>query len=492
MSISNIIAACDGYKVDHRSQYPVGTNLVYSNWTCRKSRIPGVNKFVFFGLQYLIKRYLQKEFNDEFFNKPKEEVVAKYKRRIENYLGKGAITYDHIEALHDLGYLPIEIKALPEGVSVPVGVPMFTIRNTINKFFWVTNMLETLISCTIWQAIVSATLAKQFRIKLDKWADKTSDMPMLVDWQGHDFAYRGCSSMETASISGGGHLLSFIGTDTIPAIQWLEDYYNADCETELIGGSVPATEHSVVSLGGSTNEFETFKRLITEVYPKGIVSLVSDTWNLWQIVQEFLPRLKNEIMNRDGKVVIRPDSGDPVQIICGGTGNLTNKVEEKYRETALAGLIAGLHKTFGGTKNSKGYIQLDPHIGAIYGDAINLDRCEQICSNLANAGFASTNMVYGIGSFTYQYNTRDTIGGAMKATYGEVNGEPRNIFKDPVTDDGEKKSLCGIINVYKDENGEYFAKDRQTVQEGEFLTVFKNGKLLIDHDLKHIRQRVRA
>ena len=231
-----------------------------------------------------------------------------------------------MSALHDLGYLPMKIKALPEGSFVPIRVPMFTMYNTKPEFFWLTNYFETLVSTTVWMPCNSATIAFQYRKILDKYANETSSIPEFVDWQGHDFSMRGMAGLEAALISASGHLLSFTGTDTIPAIDFLEQYYQADASKELVGGSVAATEHSVMCMGTNMGEQETFNRLITEIYPKGIVSIVSDTWDLWKVLTEYLPALKDEVMARDGKVVIRPDSGDPVDIICGNP-NGTSEVE---------------------------------------------------------------------------------------------------------------------------------------------------------------------
>lgn len=480
----NPLLYTDGYKVDHRRQYPDNTTLVYSNWTPRKSRIEGINEVVFFGLQYFIKKYIIEEFKTNFFQQPKEAISRKYARRINNYLGENQVGVAHIEALHDLGYLPMVIKALPEGVSVPIRVPMFTMYNTLPEFFWLTNYFETLLSTTIWMPCNSATIAKQYRTILDKYATETSSIPEFVDWQGHDFSMRGMAGLEAAVMSASGHLLSFTGTDTIPAVDFLEEYYNANSDKELIGGSVAATEHSVMCMGTNSGEEETFKRLITEVYPNGIVSIVSDTWDLWKVLTEYLPNLKEEVLARDGKVVIRPDSGDPVDIICGNP-NGESEVEQK-------GVIQLLWETFGGTTNKKGYKELDPHIGAIYGDSITIERATQICERLKQNGFASTNVVLGIGSFTYQYNTRDTFGFAMKATYGEVNGEGREIFKDPITDDGTKKSAKGLIKIEK-ENGVYKLIDQvswEEEQKGELREVFRDGKLLIDDSLEEIRKRI--
>ena len=482
----NPLLLTDGYKVDHRRQYPDKTTLVYSNWTPRKSRIEGLDEVVFFGLQYFIKKYIIHDFDTHFFKQPKEEVVKKYARRINNYLGENQVGTKHIEDLHDLGYIPMVFKALPEGASVPLRVPMFTMYNTIPEFFWLTNYFETLLSAVIWLPCNSATIAREYRKVLDKYADETSSAPDFVNWQGHDFSMRGMGGIEAAVTSAAGHLLSFTGSDTIPAIDFFEEYYKANSDTELIAGSVAATEHSVMCMGTTEGECETFKRLITEVYPKGIVSIVSDTWDLWKVLTDYLPRLKEEIISREGKVVIRPDSGDPVDIIC---GNPNGKTEQEKK-----GVIELIWDVFGGSVNEKGFKELVPQIGAIYGDSITVARAIQICERLKAKGFASTNVVLGIGSFTYQYNTRDTFGFAMKATYGEVDGEGRAIFKDPITDDGTKKSAKGLMKIDL-VDGVYHLTDNVSWEEekqGELKEVFRDGKLLVNQSLSDIRARVSA
>lgn len=481
----NPILLTDGYKLDHRRQYPQGTTMVYSNWTPRRSRIEGVEEVVFFGLQYFLKKYVLEDFERHFFQQPKERVLAQYQRRVNCYLGENSVGIQHIADLHDLGYIPMVFKAIPEGCSVPLRVPMFTMYNTLPEFFWLTNYFETLLSAVVWLPCNSATIARQYRLLLDRYAAETSTQPDFVDWQAHDFSMRGMGGMEGALLSGAAHLLSFTGTDTIPAIDLLEQYYGADAEGELIGGSVPATEHSVMCMGTATGEQETFRRLISEVYPTGIVSIVSDTWDLWKVLTEFLPALRDEIVGREGKVVIRPDSGDPVLILCGNPDGAT--------EPERKGVVELLWDTFGGQINSKGYKELASCIGTIYGDSITLERAEQICERLKIKGFASTNVVLGIGSFTYQYNTRDTFGFAMKATYGEVNGEGRAIFKDPVTDDGTKKSAKGLMQLRK-ENGRYHLLDevsREEEKEGELKEVFRDGKLLTEFSLAEIRKNIR-
>lgn len=480
----NPLLLTDGYKLDHRRQYPSGTNLVYSNFTPRSSRIDGVDSVVLFGLQYFIKQYLIQDFQQYFFEQPKDKVLLEYQRRIQNYLGENQVGLQHIADLHDLGYLPIEIKSLPEGAKVPIKVPMFVVFNTHPDFFWLTNYLETIISNTLWQACTSATIAHHFRHLLDTYAQETSDQLDFVNWQGHDFSMRGMSSLESALLSGSAHLLSFTGTDTLPAIDFIEQYYDGNSDIEIIGGSVAATEHSVMSMGTQYGEKETFQRLITEVYPSGVVSIVSDTWDLWTVLSEYLPALKDEVLNRDGKVVIRPDSGDPVAILCGNP-EAQNPAERK-------GVVECLYDLFGGKINTKGYIELDAHIGAIYGDSITFERAENICKKLKAKGFASTNVVLGIGSFTYQYNTRDTFGFAMKATYGEVNGEGRSIFKNPITDNGMKKSAKGLLRIDKTD-GVYTLTDQvnwKEEAEGELKTVFRNGVLTKKTQWSEIKNRL--
>jgi len=229
---------------------------------------------------------------------------------------------------------------------------------------------------------------------------------------------------------------------------------------------VNATEHSVMCSGSKEDEIGTFRRLM-ETFPTGILSVVSDTWDLWKVLTDYLPQLKEEILTRDGKLVIRPDSGDPVDIICGEGLKSSNHPEYKgndWNEVKMLpqekGVIELLWDTFGGTINDQGFKVLDSHIGAIYGDSITLERAEQICERLKAKGFASTNIVLGIGSYSLGYATRDNQGGAVKSTAVEINGELVEIFKDPVTDDGTKKSAKGLMGVYFDDFNELQLHDQ--------------------------------
>lgn len=387
------ILLTDGYKLDHRRQYPEGTEYVYSNWTPRSCQyFPEAEEgVVVFGIQYFIKEYLLDRMNKEFFNRSKEEAITSFARRINTFLGPNQVGTKHIEDLYDLGYLPIEIKALPEGTLCPIRVPALTFINTKPEFFWLTNYFETLISTTLWLPMTSATSARLYKKELLRHAKKTGfeNQPGL-DFLCHDFSMRGMAGIEASIMSGMAHMTSFTGSETIPAIQAIEEYYDANVETELVAGTVPATEHSVMCAGGMEDEFGTFKRLITETYPTGIVSIVSDTWDFWKVLTEYLPALYTDVMSRDGRVVIRPDSGDPVKIICGDPEADPNSPEYK-------GAYQLLGEIFGTTINEKGYKVLDTHIGLIYGDSITLERQKQIYAQLEEKGYAATNLVLGIG-----------------------------------------------------------------------------------------------
>ena len=487
----NPLFLTDGYKTGHHQQYPKGTTLVYSNFTPRSNKYgpKGCDQVVSFG-QQMIMRQLHEVFQKDFFSQPKDQVCREMRQELSMYLG---MDYDvsHFEALYDLGYLPIEVRSLTEGTLVPIKVPVLTIYNTHPDFYWLTNYLETILSNLMWKPLTSATIAHQYRKVLTKWMEKTDkDNAWFIDWQGHDFSMRGMDSVEAVISSGLGHLTSFSGTDSLPAIYGARKYYGAE---GFVAGSVPATEHSVMCAGGKEDEESTFRRLL-ETYPKGILSVVSDTWDLWRVCTEHIVALKEEILARDGKLVIRPDSGDPVDILCGREEQLSDAPGE-YKTPAEIGVIELLWDVFGGTVNKQGYKVLDPHIGAIYGDSITIERADEICRRLEAKGFASTNVVLGIGSFTYQFNTRDTFGFAMKATYCEINGEGREIFKDPITDDGTKKSATGLLCVTRDEySGDYMLMDRvdwQTSKGGELKTIYRDGKFENTTTLSEIRENLK-
>lgn len=492
----NAMLLTDGYKLGHKNMYPDGMTKLYSNFTPRTHKhFPDADKgAVVFGISYFVQKYLIEEFNNSFFNLPKEDVINSYKNLLEGYLGCDVaeqIGTEHISALHDLGYLPILIKGLPEGVYCPYGVPMLTITNTHPDFAWLTNYLETLLSNALWKPVTSATTADVFKRQLVKHAKKTGfNEEFLLKFLCHDFSMRGMSGVEDAIASGMAHLTSFSGTESVPAILGAMKYYNAD---RTCAATIPATEHSIECTnavnGDIISDEDYFETMLTR-FPQGFISIVADGFDYWHFLGNIVPKFKKRIMSRDGRVVIRPDSGDPVKIICGDP-EATNPI-------VRMGSYEFLLKIFGGTVNEKGYMELDSHIGLIYGDAITMKRQREIYARLEEKGIAATNLVLGIGSFSMNCVSRDQLGMAMKATYCEINGEPREIFKDPktVTSTGmTKKSLRGLIQVKQNQKtNRYFAIDgvsKELEEKGELITYFKDGKQLYKptlSDIRHIRE----
>lgn len=510
-----IINATDGYKLGHHRMYPEGTQMVYSNWTPRSNRYfpEATEGSVVFGIQYFIKKYLIEEFN-EWFALPKEQAIKEFTYRVGNFVDINQVGTKHIEELYDLGYLPLLIKALPEGSICPIRVPMMTIRNTHPDFFWLTNYLETLISCTLWLPCTSATSSRLYKKRLKEHAKKTGfPEDINLGFLCHDFSMRGMAGLDAAIISGMAHMTSFCGSETIPAIEALEHYYNADVTKELVAATVPATEHSVMCAGGKDTEIDTYRRLINELYPTGIVSIVSDTWDFWQVIEKYLPKLKEDIMKRDGRVVIRPDSGDPVDIICGLRTNphyhtcikegkyycdfdpFMDDEKDNYTEVSEGqyyGAYYMLGKIFGWNTTVNDYSYPSTKVGLLYGDSITLERQRDIYARLENAHMAACNLVLGIGSYTFQYKSRDSLGFAVKATACRINENLIEIFKHPKTDDGTKNSLKGLIRVEK-ENGKYVAYDQQDEEHemrGCLKTVFFNGNLVKDYSLSEIRDNI--
>lgn len=539
----NPFFAVDGYKVFHHLMTPEGTTIIYSNLTPRSNKYApkGCDKALVFGIQmatreivenfnenffrrfeleefYADKQRGRKNYNPEYYKKQfKDKVCGEIKKEFSQYSGTD---YDvsHIEALWNLGYLPVQIKSLPEGTFCPMGVPVLTIVNTHPDFAWVTNFLETMLSNLIWKPITSATLAYEFKKLNDKWINKTDEgNDFHSDFGCHDFSMRGMDSIYATMSSGLGHALSFKGSDSLPVIHAARKFYD---EKGFVIGSIPATEHSIQCAYYNGSDYDYVKEIITR-FSTGPVGIVSDGYDLWKLITEVLPKLKDQIMSRTGgPVVIRPDSGDPVDIICGLAGrtigknkdilpiNVESGKKRIWQDVAgtpstemYKGVIELLWDIFGGTTNKQGYKVLHPSIKMIYGDAINLERFEEINTRLEAKGFASTNWVAGIGSFTYQFNTRDTFGIAVKATYVEINGEGKEIFKDPITDDGTKKSAKGLLTVeglyggvYGDAYGDYVLHDKVSwkfEKQGFLKIIFKDGKFYNQTTLEQIRKRLR-
>ena len=584
----------DVYKLGHAAMYALGTDFLYSNLTPRSDKhFKGGkgydHKMVVFGTQGSIMEIVE-DWNDSFFSQPKEKVIRRYTRRLNGVLGAGVVSPARMAALHDIGYLPVEIKTIDEGARIGMKIPMLTIKNTIPEFFWLVNYLETALSSQIWQMTTNATIAYEYKRILVAAALRTGAAVEGVLFQGHDFSLRGMPGYVAGSRSGSGHLSSFSGTDSLGSIDYIEDYYGEglDLDAYFIAGSIPATEHAVSSSNIITRaakiqarnpelpmetvrlmaEIEFMEDYITRQNPNGFCSYVADTYDYWAVLTKILPLegVKERIMARDGRLVIRPDSGDPLDIICGTAGGETYetledaiedvndqhyteaheacegshcmgmdeyetfvyiKSESKYynlkttfsynrhdktyyyidnygddgettaeevNPTAeMKGSIQLLWETFGGTVNEAGFKELDSHIGLIYGDSITLERANHITRRLEKMGFASTNVVFGIGSYTYQCNTRDTFGTAMKATATAVEGEFFEIYKDPATGDKLKQSAKGLLYVGINDEGEFFLLDQVSAEkeaQGELKIRFKDGKFFNVENIDTIRKRL--
>jgi nicotinamide phosphoribosyltransferase len=499
----NSLFFTDGYKIGHRKMLAPGTTRLYGTWIPRSTKHApkGITKIVSFG-QQLAMKWLHDEFQENFFSQPKE-VAEDFGRDMSMYLG---MDYDasHFVELHKLGYLPIKVKALPEGIETAPNVPHMTFINTVDGFAWLTLYLETIISSLAWKPSTSATIALKYKRNVVEWVMKTDPAnAFLIPFLCHDFSARGLSPWDMLS-SGLGHASSFLGSDTIICIPGARYFYN-EPEDQVAVYSVNASEHSV-----STTKIFTVgeQQMIADWlvdFPKGILSIVSDTFDLWKLITEYLPANKEAIMSRDGKLVIRPDSGDPVDIICGEDRSKAMLPIAKGNEAPSdKGVIELLWDIFGGTVNEQGYKVLDPHIGAIYGDSITIDRQIQIYERLAAKGFAATNIVMGVGSFTYQMNTRDTFGFAAKGAWFEVEEDKialdghtviskekvgYDIYKDPVTDDGTKKSLKGLICVTEDHEVLTQCTWEQEAQ-GILQTIYEEGRFDNQVSLTEIREKI--
>jgi nicotinamide phosphoribosyltransferase len=438
-----IIMGIDYYKIVPVDMYPEDFDTVTSYWTPRKSRIEGQHEVVVFGLQHFVQEYLIDRFDRNFFKRDIDEVISQLERYLKHtfYTEGTKIDLSHVRKLHALQQLPLIIRGLPEGTLCPIGVPMFSVQNTHGKdFVWVVTYVEDLISSHLWHGMTSATQGYRLRQLADEWYEQTVDGDISEATAMGDFSLRGQTNFEAAMLSSAGFLLSFRASSNMLANWFLEKYYGADIETEIVGKGMPSTEHSVMCSYGKEGEHVIVRKILAR-YPTGPVSIVGDAYDYWNFIETVIGGLKDEILSRDGTVFVRGDSGDPVDVITGDPSASDIR--------ARKGTMELLWDMFGGTTNDKGYKVLDPHIRCIYGDGITHERAQAIYTRLATKGFASNNVALGIGAFTMQYNTRDTFGFALKMTHATtVNGEDVFIYKDPITDqNSEKKSHKGLCLV---------------------------------------------
>lgn len=518
----NASTSTDGYKLGHGSMYPYRTDKVYSNLTPRSDKhyLKDATSFydgrlVWVGALGSLKEIC--DYWEVFFSSPEDVAINRYAKRLMGYLGGFDPAVEKMASLHRLGYLPLEVKSLKEGTKVPMGVPTLTITNTLDEFYWLVNYLEPSLSANSWKTPTAATRAAEYRAICDHFAKLTCDDNSHVDFQCHDFSMRGMSGVEDAARTGVAHLTQFLGTDSLGAMDYAENYYNV--EDSLIAVSIPATEHAVATSNiiYNQNKFPISKLeaekmflidLITERFPTGMISYVADSFDFWGVMTKVLPEVKEEILSRQdsdatpAKLVIRPDSGDPVKVISGyKNSELTLNKEGllECRETGKVisidesfGAVEVLYNIFGGHVNSKGYKVLNSKIGLIYGDSITPERAEAILLRLKKKGFCSSCVVFGIGSMSYQYFTRDTFGFAVKATHIGVEGEGGiSIYKDPKGDSG-KSSAKGLLFVTEDmELIEDCTPEMEASDNNQLKTIFKDGMFINETSLDEIRLRLK-
>ena len=431
----NLLLLTDSYKVSHDKQYPLGTEHIYSYL---ESRGGVFDKTVFFGLQYYLKKYLQ-------MSVISEANIIEANDMYKEHFGQNLLNIDGWYKVLDnhYGRLPLSIHAVPEGSIHPIGTPLMTVENTDPEIPWLTNWFETLLS-QIWYTTTVATQSYYMKQTLLDALKKTGT-PEDIGFKLHDFGFRGVSSVETAGLGGTGHLVNFVGTDNVAALKIAKEYYGAKCA----GFSIPATEHSTITSWEKDNEIDAFRNILKR-YPTGLVACVSDSYDIYNACKKLWgEELYDEVMSRDGTLVVRPDSGNPLEVV------------PKCLEI--------LGKKFGYTKNDKGYKVLDPHVRLIQGDGINRNSIGDILNVINELGWSADNIAFGSGGALLQNLNRDTNMFAFKCSSATVNGIERDVYKAPITS-AVKESKRGRF---------------------EGLTeVFRDGEILVSTTLDEIRERV--
>lgn len=459
----NRIIDTDSYKASHFLQYPPNTTQAFFYLESRGSDRDW-NETVFFGLQYLLKNYFLAPFTQEMVEEAKEVITAH--GLPFNYEG-----WTNLIAKHG-GKLPLRIRAVAEGTVVPLHNVLMTVETTDDEFAWVGSWFETQL-LRVWYAITVATQSFQIKKDVYKYLSETADdADAEIAFKVHDFGSRGVSSQETAAIGGAAHLVNFLGTDTMAALLLHRKFYHA----EMAGFSIPAAEHSTITSWGRENEIEAYRNMLKNfAKPNSLVAIVSDSWNIFNAVEKIWgEELKQEVIDSGATIVIRPDSGEPVEVV-----------------SKVARLLG---EKFGYEINSKGYKVLK-NVRIIQGDGVNQDSIKQILERLKSEGFSASNIAFGIGGSLLQKVNRDTLKFAYKCSAIVTNGELREVYKQPITDAG-KNSKRGRLDLIKDENGKFQtvkieSKDEVEVQNSQLQTVFENGKLLIDDNLETIRARAK-
>lgn len=456
----NICLLTDSYKEGHWLMLPEKTETVYSYFESRNgAKYPYT---VFFGLQMILKKW----FTGIVVT---QDDIEKADAFCKEHFGMDIFNRKMWEKIVNVygGKLPLKIKAVPEGLAVPINNVMMSVENTDPDCAPLTNIVESIIS-QIWHASNVATISRDLRVYMERALEVSANSKDLLPFLLHDFGLRGISGVEPAGMGGAGHLVNFFGTDTIPAIVYAQRYYNA----KMVGFSVPASEHSVMTALGEDGELETFRNLIKK-FPNGILSIVSDSYNIVRVLEAYLPKLKDEILARNGKVVIRPDS------------------PRHKGDTAAAQvlwIVNELEKIFGYTFNKKGYKVLNPKIGVIIGDGLKPEDIKETIKTLVLAGYSADTCVFGMGGGLLQSHTRDLQRNAFKCSAQKRDGKWYDVYKKPL--DLTKSSKAGRLKLVWD-NNTLITVPTDDQREDVLQVVFENGNLIKDYTFDEIRENAK-
>lgn len=462
MNTHNILLLTDSYKVSHYKQYPPKTEIVFSYFESRGGKY---SETCFFGLQYFLKKYLE---GSVVTQEKIDEADQLFQVHFGNKEMFNRTAWEYILKEYN-GHLPVKIKAVPEGSVLPYRNVLMTIENTDPRCYWLTNYLETLL-VQVWYPTTVATQSHFLKKLIGHYLEETGT-PADLPFKLHDFGFRGVSSVESAGIGGAAHLVNFSGTDTLQALQTIQDYYNTD---EVFGFSVPASEHSTMTSWTRSQETAAYKNMLDQ-YPTGNVSVVSDSYDIFNAAKEIWGKeLKDHVLERDGTLVIRPDSGDIL--------------------TVILLLLNILDEAFGSTTNAKGYKLLHPKVRILQGDGMDAAAIEQLLKDIIAKGWSADNLVFGMGGGLLQKINRDTLKFAFKCSWAQIDGKGREVYKDPITDPG-KKSKRGRLKLIKTTNGNYQTVEERTVRENKegldlLETVFENGKIVKEWQFEEVRANI--
>jgi nicotinamide phosphoribosyltransferase len=465
---NNILTLTDSYKTSHWKQYPKGTSKVYSYLESRGGKF---NNTMFYGLQYFIKQYLSGQVVTE-------EKIQRAKKFWDAHLGPNHFNeagWRHILDKHN-GHLPVRIKAVPEGTVVKTGNVLVTVENTDPEVPWLTNFLESIL-LQVWYPTTVGTLSREVKKNLISYLKKTTsynpeEISGVVAFMLHDFGFRGVSSVESSGLGGSSHIINFMGTDTVSAILFAQEFYNTE---NPLAFSIPASEHSTITSWGEPFEVKAMENML-DSYPTGLVACVSDSFDIIRACRDYWgTALRDKILSRDGRLVIRPDSGDPVQ--------------------TLKQIFHILWDKFGGTTNDKGFKVLDPHVRVIQGDGVNFESISDICDMMIEEGFSIENIAFGMGGALLQKVDRDTQKFAFKCSSITINGEEAEVRKNPIeiNEKGErvqsfKKSKAGRLKLVNGQTVEHSHDE----DGDELVEVFLNGKVMKEWTFEEVRERAQV